>query len=140
MCISLCPFIREERKQEKGQETQQSCYLITHPGPGMGHRLESALPLQQKEGEVPILHINGKMSSPLFYLPTHAAVNNSHFINTSAWPHGVLLLSMKRYWEGLEERELGQDQLKQLLQAGLEEDEISEQGSFGLSSVCSCIG
>lgn len=46
---------------------------------------------------------------------------------------------MKRYWEGLEERELGQDQLKQLLQAGLEADELSEQGSFGISSVCLCI-
>lgn len=43
---------------------------------------------------------------------------------------------MKRYWESLEEWELGQDQLKQLLQAGLGADELSEQGSFGLSSVC----
>lgn len=47
---------------------------------------------------------------------------------------------MKRYWEGLEERELGQEQLKQLLQAGLEADELSEQRSFGISSVCSCTG
>ncbi|RLV97709.1 hypothetical protein DV515_00011528 [Chloebia gouldiae] len=47
---------------------------------------------------------------------------------------------MKRYWKGLEERELGQEQLKQLLQAGLKADELSEQWSFGISSVCPCIG
>lgn len=46
---------------------------------------------------------------------------------------------MQRYWESLEERELGQEQLEQLLQAGLEAEKHSEQGSFGLSSVCFCV-
>lgn len=63
VCIPLCPFITEERKKE-GERHGNRVISLPIPALERGRRLESALPLQQKEESSPTLHTNSKMTAP----------------------------------------------------------------------------